>query len=199
MTKTVQKTVEEKNRNYNRIEKQLIDAYMELCSKKHPDMISITELCKEAGVNRTTFYKHFEGTWQVKETISVIICNAAEQLHNSFKGRNFLKESYSIFCDINKEIHHNFKFFKSVFSMRDSNIYTDIIINKIKEMIEIDPSRKEAMSYFPYPEVAFYYFLGGIVNTYHEWFEGNIDCTLDELAKRLSQFVESAVAMLVKQ
>ncbi len=36
------------------------EGLMRLLEKKPLEKINITELCQEAGINRTTFYRHFE-------------------------------------------------------------------------------------------------------------------------------------------
>ncbi len=40
--------------------KMLKDGLMKLLNKKPLDKINITELCREAGINRTTFYRYYE-------------------------------------------------------------------------------------------------------------------------------------------
>ncbi len=43
------------------ISKRLLkDAVLRLLNKKHIDSISISELCQEAEINRTTFYRHYQ-------------------------------------------------------------------------------------------------------------------------------------------
>lgn len=37
----------------------LLEALLELLEKKHINEISVTELCRAAGINRATFYKHY--------------------------------------------------------------------------------------------------------------------------------------------
>ncbi len=37
----------------------LLEALLQLLEKKHINDVSVTELCRRAGINRTTFYKHY--------------------------------------------------------------------------------------------------------------------------------------------
>lgn len=176
-----------KNSNYHRIEKLILGAFMYLSSQKHYSQISVTELCKAAGVNRTTFYKHYRGTWEIKERISQLINFKVDELHQAFLHKNFLDQSEQLFLSVNKEIDENMDFFRAVFNMKGSHTFTDSIIKEIKAMA------KEALTDdSPLVQVAFSYFMGGILNTYHDWFSGDLKCTLDELAYSLAKFIECA-------
>ena len=47
-----------KNSNYNRIDNLIVNAFLNISGQKPYNQITVTELCTEANVNRTTFYKH---------------------------------------------------------------------------------------------------------------------------------------------
>lgn len=51
-----------KNKNYQRIDNKILDAYKQELLNGTYDKVSITDLCKKAGINRTTFYKHYTKT-----------------------------------------------------------------------------------------------------------------------------------------
>lgn len=52
-------------------------AFCQLCTKQEPDKITVSQLCREAGLNRTTFYKYYhvpadivqEMTYRLLETV----------------------------------------------------------------------------------------------------------------------------------
>lgn len=58
----------------------LKEALLRLLAKKHIDKISICELCQEAQINRTTFYRHYNTPQDVLHEI------ALDQIRNFFEG-----------------------------------------------------------------------------------------------------------------
>lgn len=49
-------------------------ALLSLLEKKTFDYITVSEICAEAGVNRSTFYLHYENTWELlQETTKYVI------------------------------------------------------------------------------------------------------------------------------
>ena len=91
-------------------------ALLALLEKKDVDFISVTEITKKAGVNRSTFYLHYDNVYELlQETIE----NLNKEFINSFdfkglpeikstKSAFLIKEEYLIpylnFCKKNKKI-----------------------------------------------------------------------------------------------
>ena len=62
------------------------EALLLLLEKKDFDFITVKEICEKAGVNRSTFYLHYENTYDLLvETISMI----NKRFYASFVGENF--------------------------------------------------------------------------------------------------------------
>lgn len=40
--------------------RMVTEAMLRLAAKKEPDQITVAELCREAGINRATFYRHYQ-------------------------------------------------------------------------------------------------------------------------------------------
>lgn len=62
---------------YFRTARRMDEALIALLEKKDPDYISVKELCETAGVNRSTFYLHYE-------TIADLIRETAEAVNRRF-------------------------------------------------------------------------------------------------------------------
>ena len=52
--------MERENQRVMITKRMLKDSMMKILREKELDMISVAELCREAGVNRATFYRHYE-------------------------------------------------------------------------------------------------------------------------------------------
>lgn len=185
----MEKNVKEKNSNYHRIERLIVNAFINLSSQKHYSQISVTELCDTAGINRTTFYKHYRGTWEIKDHISKDIVDSFERLHNEFKGKTFADNSSELFAGINKELKLKDDYYHSIFRMKGSAAFVEVIVRTMREQMKREEGvfiRNEKLA-----NITFSYIIGGILNTYRAWFNGELNCDLDDLANILTLFVDS--------
>ena len=76
--------------------KRLIrEAMLELLKTKNIQSISVRELCDTAGINRTTFYNHYEGTYEVLGEIEAFFL---EQLVTEETGAPDLQRHITLLC-----------------------------------------------------------------------------------------------------
>ena len=174
-----------KNSNYYRINNLIVNGFIKLAKDHDMGGISITDLCKYSGVNRTTFYKHYRGIWEIKEYIAN---GLVDKVLNNF-GPN----CYQIFIDnpeaaitrINNYINDNMDYFHSLAMMRNSNLLiNDMMIIVKKRTIfgneypsEIKANKQELIKAS--------FFLSGVICMYYEWFKGAIKCELEELGEAI--------------
>ena len=57
------------NRRVRMTKKLIKDAYLELLEKHPSERISVTDICKTADVNRSTFYMYYEDTIRLRQDI----------------------------------------------------------------------------------------------------------------------------------
>ena len=100
----------ENNKRYITTEENILNAYTRLASSKRVDQITVSDICRTAGIHRTSFYGHFqdinalqdkvdalqlqklldcfmrEGTWNLKEGLQM-------QLQFFYDNRNILKKN----------------------------------------------------------------------------------------------------------
>ncbi len=63
--------------------KKIFNAFVDMMKDTSIHQISISELCKKAGINRTTFYNHFGSQYDVlNEIIDLYLHELEEMLHN---------------------------------------------------------------------------------------------------------------------
>lgn len=77
--------------------KMLKDALFQLLKKKDIDHISVKELCETAGINRSTFYRHYDSQYALMEEIidhlakMVIECNETISKDNAQSNASIKK------------------------------------------------------------------------------------------------------------
>jgi len=117
-----------------RITKMLLkDALTKLLYEKRIEKISVSELCEKAGINRSTFYKHYGSQMDVYEDMEQDFFDAALQMLtiDNESGRTgigqfleFLKEEYEkVYAII--VIRPDSDFIEKVFNMPALKYFTD--------------------------------------------------------------------------
>ena len=191
----MEKEIKNKNSNYKRIDNMITSAFLKLAKEKPYSQITITELCNEANVNRTTFYKHYRGTWEIKDKIAKELSDVAVRIMFDFKGKDFINDSIEIFKAVNRELESRLDYYRSIFEMEESNMFSESIVDSIKGSFVKNFVPIEVIENALPIQVAFRYFAGGIIATYRGWFAGKVHGSLDDVAIILSQFIERSVIM----
>ena len=87
-----------------RTQNQLLDALNELIKSKELSCISITELCTKAGVNRNTFYYHYNNIYELIDDNMKLLSQELKEVLDSKKPRN--KNTLINICKILKRHPH---------------------------------------------------------------------------------------------
>lgn len=88
-------------------EKNLADTYLRLRAKRKP--FSLAELCKEAMINKTTFYKHYESLekfdYEMCKRIMRELYYSTEHINEAFTNTELFVDSISNKMSENKELY----------------------------------------------------------------------------------------------
>lgn len=163
--------------------KKMDDALISLLQKKDYDFITIKDICKEAKVNRSTFYLHYEN---ITDLLEEVVQNTNKDFllaFHSIEKKNpltsnkeelmFIKDEYLIpyltFVKEHKKIYQALKNNNSLFKANEyeNNIY-ESLITKILDKYEIEEK---------YKEYYYDYFVSGIQAIIKRWLIN--DCVLD--------------------
>jgi AcrR family transcriptional regulator len=77
------------------------EAFIELCVEKKIDKISIKELTAKAGINRSTFYAHFQDIYDLKNQVLEEFASTMQEkiipiIIEIANGANFTEKSYAV-------------------------------------------------------------------------------------------------------
>ena len=167
------------------------EALLTLLERKSFEYVTVSELCKEAGVNRSTFYLHYENTCDVlKEASRYVLARFASYFpEHSGSGSsdldscrlqdlNFITEEYLLpYLSFMKENH---RVFQAVMSQPDT-FRTDTIFKSLYDNI-FDP----ILDRFDYPKPARKYtmlfYLNGITAIITEWLKDGCRESTEEIS-----------------
>lgn len=108
----------------NRRRKETLDkiekAFIELIQNRDLDQISITELCKKAGVNRTTFYANYDGIHSIADSIRTKL---EENMNTIYHDEITKGYNSNDFLKLFKDIKDNQIFYRTYFKLGYDNQY----------------------------------------------------------------------------
>lgn len=162
-------------------------ALLVLLEKKDLEFITITEITKKAGVNRSTFYLHYENVYELlEETIE----NLHKQFVNSFKERALfeIKTKEESFFITDERLIPYLKFVKE-------NKRVLKLIHQKPQLFQAKKTYQQMYDKFFYPAISKFitkeneriykleYYTAGVVAIINKWIE--LDCVteMEELVK----------------
>ena len=156
-------------------------ALISLLEKKDLEFITITEIAKKAGVNRSTFYLHYENIYELlEETIK----NLNEKFINSFK----VQEPFKINSTQNAFLITN-DFLVPYLNFCKENKRVLRLVNQKPKLFQNKEIYQKMYNYIFYPAISQFinnenektyfleFFTQGIVAIVHKWIE--LDCVTD--------------------
>lgn len=164
------------------------EAFLSLLAKKPLSDISISEITKVAGINRKTFYAHYNNIYDIiDEFMDGTVQNFAKEITNSDFG-NDLKNPYVILEKLNALIYKDFFIFSYIMQSEISNSFIEKIVIALKSRIIL--VIKEALVCDEFEsEVIFEYVSSGIISVYKRWFLSKRDVGLVDISSTLSNIM----------
>ena len=154
----------------------IVTALLQLMQKKAFDRISITELCRKAGVSRMSFYRYFES----KEDVLKKWCAGITDRFVAESGINYQNDSMELYFNT---------LFTQVLKYREMSFILQK--NGLLWIVKDDIDRVFFETYRDvYDEYKMHFITGGIFNVYTLWIENGLRETPEELALKLSEILE---------
>ena len=172
--------------------KKIASAYLELLIET-PGYINVTEIVKKAGLNRGTFYLHFENIKAVEKHIEGELSKNFKDLELDFRQVQINKTPETILNKLNEILLKDLDFYRLFIRAASATN----LMETIKKSLLISISNnfkvmKYVMNYERFKMVV-QYIAGGAINVYTDWFKGNIDCTLEELSSNLAMLIKNGL------
>ncbi|MGM9873852.1 MAG: TetR/AcrR family transcriptional regulator C-terminal domain-containing protein [Bacilli bacterium] len=178
----------EKNKNYQRLDKLIIDSFISLCQNIKADTITVSMICKKADINRTTFYNHYKDIWEIIEVIENSITIKVTKILDSYRFDYFINNSYDILSKLNLIILENPEYYQKLYEISEAKFFID----KLKKLFMDKFLHDESFIKFFGKEgsvVHASFFVGGLANLYSDWFNKKINYSLDVMSRQLSNTI----------
>ena len=177
--------------------KKITEAYLALMIEK-PQSINVTSLVQKAEINRGTFYLHFENVKDVEKHIENELAKNFKDLELDFRQVQIDQTPETIINKLNEILSRDLEFYRLF--IRAANQTN--LMNTIKKSLLVSISNnfkimRYVMDYERFKTVV-QYIAGGAIDVYTDWFKGNINCTLEDLSKNLTQLIKNGLKDFIK-
>ena len=166
-------------------------AFHELLQEKPFEKITVTDIVKKADINRSTFYAHYP---DVRGLVEELLNEVVERSVALVRDINYRKifEDPGIFLEGLLEIGlENVDLYKllgnSDFALRQMESIKTVFLEKAVEAVEIPAEIRSSNSY----RIHINFFIGGILNTFQQWMQGNLDCPVEEIMEHLALMIRN--------
>lgn len=187
-------TERKENRNSLRSRMLIRHAFEELLEERELDKLTVVDIVSRANVTRSTFYVHYPDIYGIVEEIQGEIISRHLEEFSQIEYRNMLQDPTPYLKSVAAMLEENNKLFKKLGHNIQRQKYMGILQRTI---IEDTVSRSDIPAEIRSPaafSIRIRFFLAGILSTMQSWAEGNLDCTLDEICKELSQLIQQSAS-----
>ena len=172
-----------------RSRKMIREAYMELLKEKDINKITVTDVIVKSDLNRTTFYAHYPDIIGVREEIENEIIEKMLEVLAHFRYTNFFGNPTPLLLEVSRFLESNKDFYALLIKANGSEKFLQRLKNIFAEHMLLDSDIPEILKDTKMVNLRICYFAGGIVNMYQEWFLGNLDCSLNDIALEVSKLL----------
>ncbi len=170
--------------------RQLIrQAYMELLKEKDLNKITVTDIVNRADINRGTFYAHYPDVRGVTEEIENEFISEMLLILSEFKYESFFKNPTPLLLKISRFLEKDENFYKVLIRSNNSEIFLEKLKALFTDHMLSDTDIPSGIKNSKAVSLRICYFAGGIVNLYKQWFMGNLNCTLNDIALEISKLL----------
>ena len=165
-------------------------AYTALLREKDLSKITVTDIVKRADINRATFYAHYPDVRGVTEEIENEIIAKMLGLLKEFEFKDFFRNPAPLLLELSRSLEEDADFYRILIKANGSEIFMEKLKKCFTDYMLNDSDIPEDMRHSKMVSLRVCYFAGGIVNLYKQWFRGDLDCSLNDIAMEVSKLLQ---------
>ena len=173
-----------------RSRRMIREAYTELLKEKDLSKITVTDIVKRADLNRSTFYAHYPDVRGVTEEIENEIIEKMLDVLEGFRYTSFFCNPAPLLLKLSCYLQEDADFYRTLVRANGSEMFMEKLKKVFTDHMINDSDIPDDMRGSKMVCLRVCYFAGGIVNLYKQWFRGDLDCTLDDIAMEVSRLLQ---------
>ena len=170
-----------------RSRRMIREAYTVLLKEKDLSKITVTDIVNRADINRATFYAHYPDVRGVTEEIENEII---AKILKEFEFTNFFRNPTPLLLQLSRYLEEDAEFYRILIKANGSEMFMEKLKKVFTDYMLNDSDIPEDMRHSKMVSLRVCYFAGGIVNLYKQWFRGDLNCTLNDIALEVSKLLQ---------
>ncbi|WP_322151497.1 TetR/AcrR family transcriptional regulator [Paratractidigestivibacter sp.] len=158
--------------------------------EKDLSKITVTDIVKRADINRATFYAHYPDVRGVTEEIENEIIAKMLGMLKEFEFTDFFRNPAPLLLELSRSLEEDAEFYRILIKANGSEIFMEKLKKCFTDYMLNDSDIPEDMRHSKMVRLRVCYFAGGIVNLYKQWFRGDLDCSLNDIAMEVSKLLQ---------
>lgn len=191
-------TERKENRSARRSRRMIRQAFQELLGEREFSKITVTDIVERADLNRSTFYAHYPDIYGIVDEMQEEILGRNMELFRKIEFRNILKDPKPYLQCITATMEENMELIRRLGLTENIQRKT----GKLQQLMEYDimhhsdiPQEIRESALFA---IRVHFFVGGIMNTYQRWAEGNLNCSLDQVSAQIGHMVQQTATSFLE-
>lgn len=177
------------NKNALRSRSMIRAAFYELIRQKPYEALTVTDIVKQADINRATFYAHYSCIADLTEEIYSEIIEKLKEILSKFSLGSFCSNPTSLLIEVSKFIEDNLENFRTLLKHTNNSEFIDHLTKIFVEYMENDQSIPEEWKKSKEFPLRVYYTAGGISSLYLNWIKGNLNCSIFDVAIEIANII----------
>lgn len=176
-------------RNAIRSKKMIKDAFFSLLKKKDINKITVTDIVNEADLNRSTFYAHYPDIRGIIEEFENEIIEKMMEILKKFEFTSFFENPTPLLLEVSRFLENNQEIYKTLLRANGSEVFIGKLKMVFANYMLANTNIPDYIKDSKVVKIRVNYFAGGIMNLFQEWFNGNLDCSLNDIALEISRLL----------
>ncbi len=172
--------------------RKIAHAYLSLI-KTHGENFSVTDLVNFAGINRGTFYLHFNNKQDVSHFIVENLAQNFNQLENAFRLYDIAQNPDIILDGLNKILLKDLDYYKLVIAASSGYNFIEYIKNIVLKLVSNNFKIMQYVFSIDRFTIAVKYIVSGGIEVYLSWLKGEMTCSLEDITKFLSKLIKDGL------
>lgn len=166
-------------------------AFLELLREKAFEKITVTDIVKRADINRSTFYAHYPDVRGLVETLMDHAVNTSVELVAGLDFQDIFTDPMPFLNGLSMIGMDNMELYRllggSDFALRQVEKLKTILLEKAISTVDIPENIRQSHVF----RIHINFFIGGILNTYQQWLQGNLTCSTEEIMEQIAGLITS--------
>ncbi len=172
-----------------RSRKMIRESFLELLKEKDISKITVTDIVNKADLNRSTFYAHYPDVRAITEEMENEVIDKMIEILEKFEFKNFFNNPTPLLLEVSRFLESNQETYKILLKVNDAETFLKKLKNEFAKYMMSDTDIPEYLKDSKMVNLRISYFAGGIINMYQDWFNGNLDCSLNDISLEVSKLL----------